>query len=214
MKIKNAFERHALPALEYSKPGEQIALRHALRNYLGRDSGLPAVIRAVVDGALVPVAYTSRFPGITGYLFPSDRLRRYRPVRGTHAPAEGFLNYREAAAVLGVGKPVIRGLVAQSVLSAHVEFQAGLPKLIPVGDVRRFAERYVAATAVAKRFNLTHWSFVRYLKQSSTPLLAVPVPEAGWRPVLFLQREVAAHMRVLAGRARHFGSPHSQRCPS
>jgi len=50
MKIKQAFEKHFVPVTEYSKPGEFIALRHAMKNYPGRDSGLAAVIRAVVDG--------------------------------------------------------------------------------------------------------------------------------------------------------------------
>ena len=105
MKIKQAFEKHAVPVKEYSKPGELIALRHAMKNYLGRDSGLAAVIRAVVDGSLVPVGYTNRFRGITGYLFRSEDLRKYRPVPGSdRAPRKAFSTYREAAAVLGVGR--------------------------------------------------------------------------------------------------------------
>ena len=101
IRIKDAFEKHAVPEREYSKPGAFIALRHALKNYLGRDAGLPAVIRAVVDGDLIPVGYTKRFPGITGYLFRSELLRKYRPVSGIKVPLEGFLNYREAAAGVG-----------------------------------------------------------------------------------------------------------------
>ena len=65
-----------------------------MKNYLGRDSGLAAVIRAVVDGSLVPVGYTNRFRGITGYLFRSEDLRKYRPVPGVTVPPEGFLNLR------------------------------------------------------------------------------------------------------------------------
>src|SRR6266849_3903189 len=67
MGIKLAFEKHAVPLKEYSRPGELIALRHAMKNYLGCDSGLASVVRAVVDGSLVPVGYTNRFRGITGY---------------------------------------------------------------------------------------------------------------------------------------------------
>ena len=76
----------------YSKPGELIALRHAMKNYLGRDSGLAMVIRAVVGGSLVPVGYTNRFRGITGYLFQSEDLRKYRPVPCTTVSPEGVLN--------------------------------------------------------------------------------------------------------------------------
>jgi hypothetical protein len=93
MKIKNAFDQHVVPTVQdYDKPGELIALRHALKNYLGRDLGLPAVIRAVIDGSLVPVACTKRFRGITGYLFLSEDLRKYRPVLEVEVPPEGFLN--------------------------------------------------------------------------------------------------------------------------
>jgi hypothetical protein len=45
MKIKRAFEKQAVRELPYSKPEELIALRHAVKNYLGRESGLAAVIR-------------------------------------------------------------------------------------------------------------------------------------------------------------------------
>jgi hypothetical protein len=83
MKIKVAFEKYAVPEQEYFKPAELIALGDALKNYLGC-LGLAAAIKAVVDDTLVPVAYTPRFPGITGYLFPSDRLRMYRPCVEKH----------------------------------------------------------------------------------------------------------------------------------
>jgi len=66
MNIKHAFEKHGVPEHEYSRGGELMALRHAILNYLGRDTGLAAAIRAVIDNALVPVAYTPQFPGITG----------------------------------------------------------------------------------------------------------------------------------------------------
>lgn len=50
----------------------------------------------------MPVGYTQRFRGITGYLFLADDLRKYRPVPKVEVPPDGFLNYGEAAAVLGV----------------------------------------------------------------------------------------------------------------
>jgi len=66
MKIKLAFEKHMMRDQEYSNPEELIALGDALRSYLSGDSGLPAAIRAVVNGTLVPVAYAPRLPGIKG----------------------------------------------------------------------------------------------------------------------------------------------------
>jgi hypothetical protein len=194
MRIKQAFEKHAMPAPEYSKPGVFIALRHALKNYLGRDSGLPAVIRAVVDGNLLPVGCDREFPGITGYLFLSEDLRKYRPVADIEVPAEGFLNHREAAAILGVRTPIIRGLVAQGILGAPAGYRNGHSKLVSAADTRRFGERYVSAMLVAKRLNLSGRLFARCSRESGIPLLGVPIPEAGRGPALFLPKEIAANM--------------------
>jgi len=63
MKIKAAFESHRVRMLAYSKPGKFIALRHAVKNYLGHGSGLATVIRAVLDGRLFPSDVPSGFGG-------------------------------------------------------------------------------------------------------------------------------------------------------
>ncbi len=208
MKIKHAFEKHRVHMMAYSGPGKLIALRHAMKNYLGRDSGLAGAIQAVVDGNLIPVGYTQRIRGITGYLFLSEHLRRYRPVPDIEVPPEGFLNYKKAAFALGVKAPVIRAMVAQRILSSPTGYRCGLSKLIPAADIQRFAERYVAAAVVAKRFNLSTWSFTRYLEESGKAALAVPIPEEGKRPAFFL---LNAHEAQLSSEAlRHCrtrGSP-------
>jgi hypothetical protein len=198
VRIKDAFERYDVPEREreYSKPGTLIALRHALKNYLGRDVGLPAVIRAVLAGDLVPVGHTNRFPGITGYLFPSELLRKYRPVAGVRVPPEGFLNYGEAAAVLGVKVRQIRGLVEQNVLRAAAEYRFGLSKLLPAADVERFAEGYVAVSVLARRSRLSSRSLVRYLRESGTPLLAIPLLDRGRGCAFFLSKDVATQIQI------------------
>ena len=101
MIIKDAFERHSLPVTANSKPGDLIALRHAVKNYLGHGAGLAAAIRAVVDGDLVPAGRTTRLPGITGYLFRPDDLRKYRPAPLITAPPEGFLNWQRGGSPVG-----------------------------------------------------------------------------------------------------------------
>ncbi len=146
MQIKQAFEKHAVLSTEYSSPGELIALRHAMKNYLGSDSGLAAVIRAVVDGSLAPVGYTNRFRGITGYLFRSEELRKYRPVPEVKARPEAFLNFREAASVLGVKSNIVRGLVAQDLLGVAAGYRNGFAKLVPEKEVHHFAETYISTS--------------------------------------------------------------------
>jgi len=199
LRVKHAFESAAVKARPYSNPGEVIALRHALKNYLGRAVGLPSVIRAVVEGKLVPVAYTKRFRGITGYLFRSEELRRYRPVQ-TEMPPGGFLNYREAARVLGTGTVVVRSLVAHCVFNTPNEYRCGLAKLIPAEDVQRFAAQYVDATILAKSVGETIASVCRYLRQSGTPILDVAIPQKGHK--IFLLRKIAAKVKIPPARAQ------------
>jgi hypothetical protein len=191
MKIKHAFENHAVAVKDYSKPAEIIALRPAVKKYLRR-SGLVAVIRAVVDGNLKPVGYAQQFPGITGYLFLSDDLRKYRPVSAAKPHPEGFLNYGEAAAVLEIESSIIRGMVAQGVLSACATNQPGPSKLVRAAEIQRFAAQYVSSTVLGRRFNINGALLARYLKESGTPLLAVPIPGKEREHARFLLRDVAA----------------------
>jgi hypothetical protein len=167
-----------------------------MKNYLGRDSGLAAVIRAVIDGSLVPVGYTNRFRGITGYLFVSKDLRKYRPLPGMSVHPEGVLTFGEAATVLAVAMPVVRGLVAQGILHITAEYRNGFSKLVPAADVHRFAEGYVATSVLAKLFHLDSGSLARYLKELGTPLLAIPLPEAGKYYAFFLRKDVAAQIQI------------------
>jgi len=195
MKIKLAFEKHTVPEHEYSKPGELIALRHAIQNYLGRDSGLPAAIKAVVNGTLVPVAYTSRFPGITGYLFPAEHLRLYRPVPGDiETPPDGFLNYSEAASRLGLKTTVIRALVELRILAGPAGWQRARSKLVVAAEVQRFSNGYVGVRALARHLHVTTSWLRCHLRKSGTPMLAVPVGPR--EQPLFLQKELAAELRI------------------
>lgn len=194
--IQDAFERHSLPVRAYSKPGEFISLRHAVKNYLGHGAGLAAVIRAVVDGTLVPAGSTTRFRGITGYLFRSEDLRTYRSAPEITAPPEGFLNYREAAALLEVRTDVIRALTQQGLLTASTGFRNGFARFIPTKEVEQFAERYVATSILAKRSHLDSGSLARYLKESAIPLLAIPSPDGGSGHAYFLRKDVAAQIQI------------------
>ena len=195
LKVKHAFERHGVAVKAYSKPGELIALRHAVKNYLGRSAGLAAVIQAVVDGNLVPVARTERFRGITGYLFRAEDLRRYRPTPDLTTSPEGFLNYSETAALLGVRIDVIRGLAIQGFLSTVAGYRNGYARLIPAGEALEFAQRYVSTSVLARRLDLSIRSFLLHLKTSGTPLLAIPRAAAGRGYAYFLRTDIAARAR-------------------
>lgn len=193
-KIKHAFEKHAVPVYESLVPEELIALGNAAL-YVGRNHGLPALIRAVVDGGLIPVARSDRFPGITGYLFLAEHVRRYRCVAGVQTPPEGFLNYTEAASRLGwTSADVIAGLMAQGVLGASAGYQRGRSRWVPASAIQRFSSKYVAVKALAQHLHVTGDWLRSHLRKSGTPTLAVPVGTG--RRALFLLREVATEVRV------------------
>ena len=73
-------------------------------------------------------------------MFRSEDLRKYRPVPGMTVHPEGVVTFGEAAAVLGVAMPVVRGLVAQGILHTTAEYRNGLSKLLPAVDVQRFGQ--------------------------------------------------------------------------
>lgn len=206
MHIRDAFEQHAVPEREYVHPGRCIALRDALKHYLSRVAGLPAVIRAVLNSSLAPVAYTNRFRGITGYIFAWEDLRRYRALHDASVAPAVLLSYREAAAVIGVAPPVIRGMVAHGILAAPVAgYRNGFAKLLPAAAVQAFADQYVAAPVLAKRLHLRTGAFMRLLGQSGTSVLSVPIPEPRKKDALFLLKHVAAHMPLPATDAHERG---------
>ena len=109
---------------------------------------------------------------------------------------EGVVTLGEAAEVLGVAPPVVRGLVAQGILHTTAEYRNGLSKLLPAADVRHFEEGYVATSVLARRFHLRSGSLARHLKESVTPLLAIPIPDAGRYYAYFLHKDVAAQIQL------------------
>jgi hypothetical protein len=115
---------------------------------------------------------------------------------GVEVTPEGFINYREAAALLGVAMREIRGLVSGGVIHDAVEYQFGLSKLVPAADMQRFAERYVAISALSKQYRLNTIALVRYMRERGTPLLSVRLPEKGTRHASFLRRDVACQIQV------------------
>jgi len=105
--------------------------------------------------------------------------------------------------VLGVRRYVVRGLVEKGLLTIAAGDRHGLSKLIPEKEVQRFTDCYVPAAIVAKGLNLSACSYARYLRQSSTPLLAVPIPMRG-RVMRCFYGEIPVHFdfRLPEGRGR------------
>jgi hypothetical protein len=168
----------------YIKPGSLIALRHAVKNFLGRGLGLASVIRAVVNGTLAPVGRTPQFRGIMGYLFRLDDLRVYRPVSERPHSHETFLNFREAASVLNVKSVVVRALVHHGVLAVAPGHKNGFAKFIAESKVRAFAAQFRAAR---RGDDPTVETAGPKLAQSD--VLRVQIPEAGRGFATFVPRQ-------------------------
>lgn len=185
-RIANAFDKSKSQTCTDVTPGSVIALGQALKNYLGRDIGLPSVIGAVIEGKLSQVGYTSAFRGIMGYLFRSDDLRQYRPshMDATHG---GFVSFREAATLLTTRTEVIRALVKQGLPTSPNEYRNGFAKLIPSSNIERFAAHYIDASILAKLHGITKHRFRCQLRNMKLPALEVPIPGKGHK--LFVSRE-------------------------
>jgi hypothetical protein len=143
-----------------------------------------------------PLDTRTGFQGLLVTCFRSEDLRKYRPAPDVTASPEGFLNFKEAAALLRIRPNVIRGLTDQGLLTASDGFRNGFARLMPAKEVQQFTEQYVATSILAKRFNLNGGALVRYLRESGTPLLAIPIPDAGKGHASFLQKDVAARVQL------------------
>lgn len=179
LRIRDAFDRYAEPVCDYVKPGSHIALRHAVKNFLGRGSGLASVIHAVVNGTLAPVGRTPQFRGIIGSLFRLADLRVYRPVGGRPDSQGTFLNFREAASILNVKSVVVRALVHHGVLAVAPGHKNGMAKLIAESEVRAFAARYRATSRGGSRAPVCQ-------RPAQSDVLRIQVPEAGRGCVTFV----------------------------
>ena len=204
MKIKHAFERYALlqKPIERQPQEKLISLRHGLPNQLGWPQVLPDAIRAVVDGTLVPVAYTRRWPGIQGFLFRSSQLSRLRPkVRG-NALADEFVNCKQAAALLVTTTEVIRKLGERGTLRLSSVGRQGSQRLVATKDIRRFAKEYVAVSVLAHRFDTSCPWVHRYLESIGVEVLEIPLYH---QTKLFVRRPLVSRIRIpLSTRAQVF----------
>jgi hypothetical protein len=130
-----------------------------------------------------------------GYVFRSEDLRKYRPTQ-TPMPPGGFLNYKEAACVLGTRTEVVGGLVIHGVLSSPNKYSPGLAKLIPAWEVERFAAHYVDASILAKRAGSTTNQLRSLLGGMELPTLHIPISGKGDK--IFLLHSVAAMIKISA----------------
>ncbi len=200
-RIKHAFERHASPQDRTQKQsrGKLATLQHGLPIQFGWERVLSIAIRAVLDGTLVPVAHTQRWPGIKGFLFRAEELARIRPREHSKSPTGEFITVHQAATLLGTTTEVIRKLIERHFLSSPFGGRQGAPRWIPVEDVRAFAREYVAVSVLAERFHTSCPWVHRYLNAIGIEVLVIHLRH---QSKLFAPRERVSRVRIpLSARA-------------
>jgi hypothetical protein len=175
LKVKHAFEQYTLTSRP--KPGSEgvTTLNEAILNFLGNASGLASAVDAVVQGTLVPVSRTSRFPGIAGYIFVMTELREHSPfVHRQRGPKE-FFNIAEAAQFLKTSGAKVRALVAARVFSVQNLPGKRAPKVkfIAANEVRTFARRYVSTESLAEEFGISPRAMMGRIRGTLTPVLEI-----------------------------------------
>ncbi len=193
--ILDAFQRHQVSVKLYKDKCErQIALQHALVDFLGRN-GLINVINAVMDGRLIPIARAGKFKGIRDYIFATAQLRKFRPVdTDIQFPQGGFLNSKESTRILQVDKCVVTALVREGFLSNPSKYVFGEERLIPVKDVAAFKERYIFAGHLAEQIGSGAIWINRFL--ATRKIEGIELKLANERYIKFYERNSLANIRI------------------
>lgn len=154
-----------------------ILLRDALRRYLGR-TGFSELVRAVLCGALQPMARDSSVAGVLGFQFRIDDVKRYAPARPKPSVPTGLLTHAQTAAALKSNLEVVRNLVAEGLLERHRDSPGGV-YLLRARDVEEFGARYVTVKSIAERFKVGSRTVSEALKQHGAEVVVIPLPGKG-----------------------------------
>ena len=163
-RIVHAFEKHNLPVINYSgSKDHQIALQHALVDYLGRNQ-LVKVISAVIEGKVIPIGRAGKFKGIRDYIFLAKELRKYRSTGNVSSDIE-FLNFNEAGRELKVNRHIVANLVKNGYLSTPLDYINGEDRLIPANELYKFKRKYVLLSQIARESNISSFLIKSFLEK-------------------------------------------------
>lgn len=201
LNVKRAFERYHVPLSPIPKRG-CTTLNEAITNFLGHGKGVASAIAAVVAGELVPVARSARFAGITGYIFKSDDLHRYIPLKRDETKREVF-NLSEAARYLNTNTTAILALVKAKVFAPLVKGrEMSRRRFVFAAEVRAFGERYVSTRTVTEQTGVQPFAIVAAIQNANLPSLAVSVPEKGCNAWFIPKREISKLFALLRSSSR------------
>lgn len=192
LKLLHAFESCDPPSALGKGDPHFISLNQAMRSFLWHSGRLIPLLWAIMDGRLAPVARTSQYPGVTGYIFSIAALRMSSHLHCPERNCSEYLNISESAIVLNTSIDKVSALVASRVLaSVQGRSRKGRNEvLIAKSDIDAFSEQYVSSESVAKLFGIACRTLVARLRERSVPLLVVHVHSEGNGRV-FIPRAIA-----------------------
>lgn len=151
--IYEAFKKHHIPEIKYQKKSSDvIALQHAFSDLLNHESGMPAVIKAVVEEKLIPIGRAGKFSGIRDYIFDLNDLRKYDDI-GNGRLKDNYLNLSDTQKLLGVHATVLKGLINNGFLNKQSARKKNGEHLILASEVFSFKEKYILCNDLAKQIN-------------------------------------------------------------
>lgn len=151
--IYEAFNKHHVPEIKYQKKGNDlIALQHAFNDLLNQESGVPAVIKAVLERKLIPIGRAGKFSGIRDYIFDLNNLRKYDDI-GNGCLKENYLNLSETQQLLGVHVKVLTALIINGFLNKQPARVKSGEQLILASEIFSFKEKYIFCNDLARQIN-------------------------------------------------------------
>lgn len=143
---------------------DQVSLGYVLRYFNISEHELLALINAVRQARLVPVALDSSEAGICRWIFARMAIQAWR--ENFHRELSDWLSIPEAAAELGSRQDVTYWLVHHQYLPTEkLPGKKGVGARIPRKTVAAFRERYVFATELAAGLGVTSHKLRRLLEE-------------------------------------------------
>ncbi len=126
-----------------------VGMDHALRFWLLEDFLFPALIRAVKNREIMPVAISPGQPGIPGWVFEHDRLKTWCGEQ-TQQARNGALTIPQVAVELGIKQEAAYHFVRKGILKAVKMGASANATLITQAEILRFRTNYVLSRDLAE----------------------------------------------------------------
>ena len=152
-RIFKKFEELEVPIVEYNVKTGMLKVESLLRAIIGRDEGLPQIVKGVIDGTLMPVGRLGLNNGIFDYVFKKSDIVALR--RNLNAvDRKGYLTSDEVVERLSIHRSYLAALVKHKYLVSAKRQTSHEQRLFSEGAVKKFHEKYICVTRLAKELGV------------------------------------------------------------